>query len=120
MDKEKGLTSQLAKQTKINNTRTNWSTSPNTSQKHRPHTETETCCTHAARGEGESDCSLPQVLYGGPDWGLGAPGDNQRERERHTNTTAHNTPPIKHTLYRSQAANTGATYTSHGIHTSLA
>jgi len=44
----------------------------------------------------------------GPDWGLGAPGreaapgDNQAapgesegERERHTNTTARNTPPHK-------------------------
>ena len=57
--------------------------------------------------KGESDCSLPQVLYGGLDWECGAPGErlhlgtirlhlgNQRESEKDTNTTARNTPPHK-------------------------
>ena len=61
----------------------------------------DTCSTHAAHmqpGEKEeSDCSLSQLPYGGPDWGLGAPegeaapGGRQSggEGEGHTHPSTH-------------------------------
>ena len=53
----------------------------------------------------ESDCRLSQVLYGGPDWGLGAPEEEAApggrqpggKGERHTNTNTH-PHTHKHTL----------------------